>query len=203
MKTSDIRSIINDSGLTCRSCHFGFGELKEKLDDRIGFAQQLGLKHMVCSTFGIPATATIKDYMDAADKFNKIAEKINTANMQAGFHNHEIEFTTLDGQLIYDALMKQFDPKLVKMQFQTEVIKLGYKASTYFSKYPGRFISSHLSDWTADKKQVPVGKGVIDWKEYFVTAKTAGVEYFFVEMDMNTFKDSAQYIHGLLDTLQY
>jgi len=199
MKTSDMKNIINDAGLTCPSCHFGFGELKDNLDDRIEFSKQLGLKLMVCSTFWLPKTATLKDYLDAADTLNKIAEKINAAGMQAGFHNHDMEFATLDGQLIYDALMKEFDPKLVKMQFQTEVINLGYKASTYFNKYPGRFISSHLSDWTSDKKQVPIGKGVIDWKEFFEAAKTGGVEYFYVEMDMDTFKDSAQYLHGLLN----
>jgi sugar phosphate isomerase/epimerase len=128
-----------------------------------------------------------------------IAEKINAAGMTAGYHNHDIEFAVLDGQLIYDALMNEFDPKLVKMQFQTEVINLGYKASTYFNKYPGRFISSHLSDWTSDKKQVPVGQGVIDWKEYFAAAKTGGVEYFYVEMAMDTFKDSALYLRGLMN----
>src|SRR5215831_1187480 len=149
MKTSDIRSIINDAGLTCPSCHFGFTELKQNLDDRIKFSQDLGLKAMICSTFWLPKTATLKDYLDAADELNKIAEKIKAGGMQAGFHNHDMEFAMLDGQLIYDALMKQFDPKLVKMQFQTEVITLGYKASDYFKKYPGRFISSHMSDWTA------------------------------------------------------
>jgi sugar phosphate isomerase/epimerase len=197
MKTADMRKIITDAGLSCPSCHFGFGELSEKLDDRIEFAQQLGLTQMVCSTFWLPANSTLKDYLNAADKLNKIAEKIKKAGMQTGFHNHEMEFAKLDGELIYDALMRQFDPELVKMQFQTEVINLGYKASTYFTKYPGRFISSHLSDWTADKKQVPIGQGVIDWKEFFATAQTGGVKNFFVEMDPPTFKDSAAYISKL------
>jgi sugar phosphate isomerase/epimerase len=198
MKTSDMKSIINDSGLSCPSCHFGYGELTtDKLDERIEFAQQLGLTQMICSTFGLPKTATLNDYLAAADELNKAAGKIKKAGMQAGFHNHEFEFATLDGQLIYDALMAHFDPDLVKMQFQTEVINLGYKASTYFTKYPGRFISSHLSDWTADKKQVPIGQGVIDWKEFFTAAKTGGVRNFFVEMNLDKFKDSATYIHGL------
>jgi len=108
-----------------------------------------------------------------------------------------MEFATLDGQLIYDALMKQFDSKLVKMQFQTEVINLGYKASTYFNKYPGRFISSHLSDWTTEKKEVPIGQGVIDWKEFFVAAKTGGVQNYFVEMSFDNMKPGAAYIHEL------
>jgi sugar phosphate isomerase/epimerase len=197
MKTADMRSIITDAGLSCPSCHFGFGELTDNLDDRIEFAQQLGMTQMICSTFWLPKTAVLKDYLDAADKLNKAAEKIKKAGMQAGFHNHEFEFATLDGQLIYDALMKQFDPDLVKMQFQTEVINLGYKAATYFTKYPGRFISSHLSDWTADKKEMPLGQGVIDWKEFFATAKTGGVKNFFVEMAPDKFKESATFIQTL------
>ncbi|MDX2046065.1 MAG: sugar phosphate isomerase/epimerase [Chitinophagaceae bacterium] len=199
MKTSDIRSIITDAGLNCPSCHFGFGEFTddEKLKDRIEFAQQLGLTQMILSTFWLPQTANINDYLAAADKLNLAAEKIKKAGLQAGFHNHDFEFKMLDGQLIYDALLGRFDKDLVKLQFQTQVIVHGYKAADYFKKHPGRFISAHLSDWTADKKETAVGKGVIDWKEFFAAAKTGGVKNFFVEMNMDKFKDSAEYIHQL------
>ena len=197
MKPSEMRSVINDSGLSCPSCHFGFPELADKLDDRIEFATQLGLTQMICSTFWLPKTATLNDYYASADKLNKAAEKIKKAGMQTGFHNHEFEFAMLDNQLIYDALMSRFDPDLVKMQFQTEVINLGYKASTYFTKYSGRFISSHLSDWTADKKEMPIGQGVIDWKEFFIASKTGGVKNFFVEMKLENMKDSTGYIRQL------
>jgi sugar phosphate isomerase/epimerase len=198
MKTADIKKTINDAGLICPSCHFGKSELTpDKLDKTIEFAHELGLSQMICSTFWLPKNATLKDYYDDADKLNKAAEKIKQAGMQTGFHNHDMEFAMLEGQLIYDALMSHFDPDLVKMQFQTEVINNGYKASTYFNKYPGRFISSHLSDWTTDKKEVPVGQGVIDWKEFFAAAKTGGVKNFFVEMNFDKFKDSASYIHQL------
>jgi sugar phosphate isomerase/epimerase len=196
MKPSEMRKVITDSGLTCPSCHFGFTELTDNLDDRIEFSQQLGLTQMICSTFWLPKTATLNDYYQNADKLNKIAEKISKAGMQTGFHNHEMEFAMLDNQLIYDALMNRFDPQLVKMQFQTEVINLGYKASTYFDKYPGRFISSHLSDWTAEKKEVPVGQGIINWQEFFTSSKTGGVKNYFVEMKLDKMKDSATYIHN-------
>ena len=197
IKPADMRKIIEDAGLHCPSCHFTFPELTDKLDERIEFAQQLGLTQMICSTFWLPKTATLNDYLESADKLNKSAEKIKKAGMQAGFHNHEFEFAKLDNQLIYDALMGRFDPALVKMQFQTEVINLGYKASDYFNKYPGRFISSHLSDWTADKKEVPIGKGIIDWKEFFVAAKTGGVQNFFVEMKLDDMKDSVANIRHM------
>ena len=196
-KPAEMRKIIEYAGLHCPSCHFTFPELTDNLDERIEFAKQLGLTQMICSTFWLPKTAKLNDYLESADKLNKSAEKIKKAGMQAGFHNHEFEFATLDNKLIYDALMGRFDPELVKMQFQTEVINLGYKASTYFNKYPGRFISAHLSDWTADKKEVPIGQGVIDWKEFFAAAKTGSVQNFFVEMKFENLKDSATYIHQL------
>lgn len=198
MKTSDLRKAITDAGLSCPSCHFGFAEFNdENLDDRIEFAKDLGLTQMICSTFWLPETATINDYLAAADKLNKAGEKIRKAGLQGGFHNHDFEFVKLEGQLIYDELLKRFDPELVKLQFQTQVIVHGYKAADYFKKYPGRFISAHLSDWTADKKEVPVGQGVIDWKEFFAAAKTGGVRNFFVEMAPDKFKDSATYIRQL------
>src|SRR5688572_24271282 len=199
MKTSDIRKTIEDAGMTCPSCHFGAAEFNDvNIDDRIQFAKDMGMTQMICSTFWLPKTATISDYQASADKLNKAAEKIKKAGLQAGFHNHDFEFVKLDGQLIYDALLDRFDPALVKLQFQTQVIVHGYKAADYFKKYPGRFISAHLSDWTADKKEVPVGQGVIDWKEFFAAAKTGGVKNIFVEMELDKFKDSATYIHKLI-----
>ena len=195
--TDDIKHTIEDAGLHCPSCHFGFAELTDHIDESIAFAKGIGMTQMICSSFGIGKTGTIAEWQAAVDKLNTAAEKIQAAGMQAGYHNHEMEFATTDGQLVYDVLMARFDPRLVKMQFQTEVINLGYKASTYFRKYPGRFISSHLSDWTADKKEVPIGQGVIDWKEFFKAAKTGGVKNFFVEMKFETFKDSAIYVKGL------
>ncbi|HLK27471.1 MAG TPA: sugar phosphate isomerase/epimerase [Puia sp.] len=196
-KAADIKKTINDAGLSCPSCHFTFTELNDKLDQSIDFAHELGLSQMVCSSFWLPATATIKDYQDACDKLNKAAVKIKAAGFEAGFHNHDMEFKKVDGVLIYDAILDRLDANLVKMQFQTQVITLGFKAADYFTKYPGRFISSHLSDWTADKKEAIIGQGIIDWKEYFGATKKGGIKNIFVEMGFEKFKDSAAYIKSL------
>src|SRR5215831_6914845 len=54
MKPTEMKRIINDAGLHCPSCHFGFGELTNDLDGRIEWARQLGLTQMICSTFWLP-----------------------------------------------------------------------------------------------------------------------------------------------------
>ncbi len=198
MKAAEVRKAFESAGLRCESCHYGFQELKEKLDERIAYAKELGLKHMVLSSFGLRPEATMADWAKAAGELNQIGERTKKAGIQTGFHNHNGEFKEIDGVLIYDKLMSEFDPKLVKMQFQVAVISLGYKAATYFQKYPGRFSSLHLADWSAtDKKPVPVGAGVVDWKELFTAAKTGGVENYFVEMNMDALKASYPYLRDL------
>ena len=192
------RKTIEAAGLRCESCHYGFRELKENLDDRIAFAKELGLKQMVLSTFGLPATATIADWKTAAATLNQIGERTQKAGIQLGFHNHNGEFAKLDDTLIYDVLLQTLDPKLVKLQFQVAVISLGLEAAPYLKKYPGRFLSLHLADYSpTDKKAVPVGQGIVDWKSLFAAAKTAGVQNYFVEMNPEHMRASYTYLHKL------
>jgi sugar phosphate isomerase/epimerase len=173
-------------------------EFREHLDERIIFALESGQTQMILSSFGLQENATLDDWLKAADELNKMGVKAKNAGLQMGFHNHHGEFKQINGTLIYDALMKQFDPEYIKMQFQVAVINIGYKASEYFRKYPGRFISAHLADWSTEKKtEVPVGKGIVDWKEFFATVDTGGVKNIFVEMSEGTFKDSADYLHSI------
>ncbi|MDP3001047.1 MAG: TIM barrel protein [Bryobacterales bacterium] len=198
MKASEIRQIIGGAGLRCVSSHYQFRELKENLDDRIAYAKELGLKYMILSSFGLRPEAAMDDWKRAADELNKVGEKIRKAGLQAGFHNHNGEFQKIGGVLIYDELLRTLDPKLVKMQFQVAVISIGFEAAPYLTKYPGRFISLHLADWsTADKKSVPVGKGVVDWKKLFTAAKKGGVKNYYVEMNMDALKASYPYLHDL------
>lgn len=198
MKASEMKKIVEDCGLVLESTHYNMGELRKNLDERLDFALQSGQKQMIVSSFGMPKDAKLGDWEKTADELNKIGVKTKRAGIQLGYHNHHMEFEKLDGVLIYDRLMKTFDPELVKMQFQVAVISIGYKASDYFNQYPGRFISAHLADWSAtDNKQVPVGKGIVQWKEFFASAEKCGVKNFFVEMEPETFKDSAAYIRNL------
>jgi sugar phosphate isomerase/epimerase len=198
LKAKEMKKIINDTGLTWPSTHYGMDELRQHIDERIEFAKESGQVQMILSSFDLQKEATISDWLKAADELNIIGSKTMKSGIQMGYHNHDMEFEKIGDTLIYDALMSQLDPAYVKMQFQVAVISKGYKASTYFKKYPGRFISAHLADWSAtEKKQVPIGKGIVDWKEFFATLKTAGVKNFFVEMGIETFKESANYIHSL------
>jgi sugar phosphate isomerase/epimerase len=195
----ELKKITNDAGLETTSCHFTWEELMNdtSLTERINFAQELGLKCMVCSS-GLDAD-TEDGVKKNCDQLNHVAEKITKAGMIAGYHNHNGEFDNkFNGRPQYDFILEHLDPSLVKMQFQVAAITSGYKAQDYFRKFPGRFISAHLQDFspTDHTKQVVMGTGIVDWHDFFAAAKVGGLKYVFVEMESNPaiMKGCAEYL---------
>jgi len=95
-------------------------------------------------------------------------------------------------------LLELLDPGLVKFQFQVSTISSGYDAAEYFSKYPGRFMSMHVQGWSAKTRKImPVGQDTLNWKKIFTTAKTGGVQNYFVEMQLDMMRASVPYLRSL------
>jgi sugar phosphate isomerase/epimerase len=175
------------------SCHYQYPELKKHLDERIDFAKELGLEHMVVATMGRPKT--LDGWMERADDLNRFGDKVKQAGMQLAFHNHGQEWQEIDGVLVFDALTKRFDPKLVNWQFHLQNPASGRDPIDVLEEYAGRVLSLHIMDYSESSEQaVPVGQGSIDWKKLFAAARAGGVKYYFVEMDMDAIRASGSYL---------
>jgi sugar phosphate isomerase/epimerase len=195
---AELRKILADAGVTCVSSHFTIIELRQNQAKAIAWAKDLGLTQMLVPSLGGPAKPTMDDVKRAADEYNKMGEQASRAGIQQGLHNEDFELSTVDGKRTYDLLFDLLDPKLVKFQFQVSTISRGYDAAEYFTRYPGRFISMHVQDWSAEtKKIVPVGQGTLDWKKIFNAAKTGGISNYFVEMNLDMMKLSVPYLRDL------
>jgi sugar phosphate isomerase/epimerase len=197
MKPRDIRRKIGEAGMVCDSCHYQFSEFKEPLEERIAYAMDLGLKQMVLATFSL-RNASIVQWTRAAQEVNKAAEKIRKAGLQAAFHNHNVEFTEVDGVLIWDRLMQELDPKLIKLQFQVWVVSMGVDPVAQIEKHAARICSLHLQDYSPETKAMAaLGKGSIDWKRLFGAARNGGVKNYYVEMDLPLMRESFPFLKGL------
>ena len=197
-KGPELRKLFSDLGLKCESSHFDMKELRENMAGRIDWAKDVGLTQMIVPSLGGPRNPTMDDVKRAADEYNKMGEQSAKAGIQQGLHNENFELTTVDGRRTYDILLELLDPKLVKFQFQLSTINRGYDAAEYFMKYPGRFYSMHVQDWSAaDKKSVAVGTGDLDFKKIFTAAKTGGLKNYFVEMNLDQMQASVPYLRAL------
>ena len=183
----DLRKKIEDADMFCKSCHFQHPELKpDKIQETISFGKKLGLKDLVISAAWIKKDATIDDWKLVADEMNKSAEQVKKEGLQMVYHNHSIG-PVLNGEQLYDILMRLFDPELIKMQFQLAVASEDVDVAAYIAKYPGRYISLHIHDWDpAQKMVVPTGKGIIDWKKLLETARKSGISDYGMIVEMET-----------------
>jgi sugar phosphate isomerase/epimerase len=197
------KKILADHGMLCESSHFTMKELRETQEKSIAWAKDVGITQMITASLGDGnggAHPTLDQVKKAADEYNKIAAVAAKAGMQQGLHNEDFEVSMIDGKRTYDMLFDLLDPKLVKFQFQMSTITNGLVAADYFTRFPGRFFSMHVQDVDLNApapagrgegaRQVPVGKGSIDWAKTFQAAKIGGVKNYFVEQNMELTKQS-------------
>ena len=187
-----LRQMLSDYGLTCISAHFGTDELFNQAEERIAWAKEFGLTQMATASLGFGTLPkgvppTVDDVSRVTGLFNTFAAKAHAAGLVAVLHNEVFEETSIDGKRVYDMEIERLDPKTVMLQFQVSTMQNGFDPVDYFTRYPGRYISMHCQDWVigpdGKAKQVPLGKGVVDWKTVFTAAKKAQIKNYFVELE--------------------
>jgi len=204
------RRIVEDHGLKCPSAHFDLAELRNKQDQSIAWAHDLGMTQMGTASLdgkvenGVTTMDTVKK---AAEEYNKIGETAAKAGIQQFLHDERFEMSKVDGRVTYEVLLELLDPKYVKMQFQMSAMRAVGDPVMYFNKYPGRFISMHLQgvDLKAPEPargqrggpQLAVGKDSLDWAKIFAAAKTGGVQNYFVEQNWDLTVESVAYLKTL------
>ena len=198
------RKIAEDHGLACPSSHFTMNELRNKQPEMIAWAKEIGMTQMGTASLGgrvQNGQVSMDAVKKAADEYNRIGQKAADAGIQQFLHDEGFEVSHVDGRLTYEVLLELLDPKLVKMQFQvSETPRVG-DATTYFKKYPGRFLSMHLQGVPANPSpstaSVAVGHDSLDWASIFTAAKTGGLRNYFVELNWDLTTQSVAYLKTL------
>jgi len=130
---------------------------------------------------GYDSIAGLKAY---CDYFNVVGEKCNEKGIRFGYHNHDKEFTELEGEIIYDFMLQNTDPEKVMFQIDLYWIKVGGGDQVeYFNKYPGRFEQFHIKD-----KEELGASGEMDFASAFENAEKAGMKYYVVEVEQYNFE---------------
>ncbi|MES2425745.1 MAG: sugar phosphate isomerase/epimerase [Bacteroidota bacterium] len=176
---TEMKKTCKDLGLTLRSGHCGIDSNWQKTIDQ---AAESGQEYLVCSTIPFSGN-TVENYQKVAERFNKAGEECQKAGIKFGYHNHDYEFKTDQGLVLYDVLLVNTDPELVHMEMDLGwVVASGKDPLAYFKQYPGRFPLWHLKDMKG-KSSVEFGKGSLDIKGLLKQSKEAGMKYFFIEQE--------------------
>lgn len=187
--------VLKDNGLVMKSSHFALGEDTPKVkgtmlndwNKAVDDGAAVGLKYMVCAYLSEAERGTLDHYKKVAEYLNKAGETCKKAGIQLCYHNHNFEFIPQDGKLPYDTLINDTDKDLVKFEMDMYwVTRAKHDPVKLITAHPGRFPLWHVKDMDnkPDQMFTEVGSGIIDFKRIFKYAKTAGMQYFFVEQDI-------------------
>jgi sugar phosphate isomerase/epimerase len=182
-------------------------DLKRYVDQCIEGAKVLGQTYITWPLLDAP-DRTIDRFKAVAERLNLIGAQAAKAGLQVAYHNHDFEFIDQNGQIGYDIILKETDPKLVKLQIDLYWIARGSKttANEWFKRAPGRFVMWHVKDMhKTSRDYTELGNGSIDFTRIWPDASLAGLKHFFVEQGGNfthdplrSIADSAEYVKRVL-----
>ncbi|WP_422058487.1 sugar phosphate isomerase/epimerase family protein [Sphingomonas sp.] len=185
MDHAALRKAMDRLGLKCPSIHVGYEALAADLGAVVRMAKTLGADTIVLPWL-TPPMRDPQVFQRAVGDFNRWAAQLKQAGLGFAYHNHDFEFTVKapDGRSLFDLLVADGDPALVKIEldlFWAVAAREDVKA--VIKGLPGRIYAYHVKDRAADGRMVRVGAGVIDFADIFALNSQAGVQHLYVEND--------------------
>jgi len=176
----ELKKILDTNGLKCAGSHVRPPELEAKnLAKTVEFHKTIG------NTFLIkPSGAggkTKQSWLDAAKRFNDIAEQLARHGMYTGYHNHWVEFKPMDGSCAWDIFFSNTGDRVCHQLDTGNCMRGGGDPLALLKKYAGRTRTIHLKEHGGPGD---VGKGECPWKDIFQLCETVGgTEWYIIEQE--------------------
>jgi sugar phosphate isomerase/epimerase len=189
-QTKDMKKLLDDLGIRCFSTHnsssyFTADNLKLARDKNL----ILGTKYVIMSSSD--PKPGLDGWKEVADTLNSASDQLAPSGLKTGYHNHDREFTPVDGTRPIEILAKNTKPS-VALQFDVGTcLKAGSDPVAWIKANPGRIKSMHCKDWAPDKGYtVLFGESPTDWKGIFAAAESVGgIEYYLIEQEGSRFSE--------------
>ena len=191
-QTKDMKKLLDDLGIRCFSTHNSFSYFSpENLKRAADMNLILGSKYVIMSSS--QPKPGLDGWKEVADTLNAAADQLAPAGLKTGYHNHQLEFTPVDGKRPIEILAKNTRPS-VALQFDIGTcLEAGSDPVAWIRANPGRIKSIHCKDWAPGPDKgyaVLFSEGVADWKGIFAAAESVGgVEYYLVEQEGSRFSE--------------
>jgi sugar phosphate isomerase/epimerase len=179
-----IRAALSAAGLVAPASHVPWERLESGWSETLDEAARAGHDTVIVAFLPAERRRTIADYRAWAARFNDAGRVARAAGLRYAYHNHDFEFSSLEGTVPYDILLADTDPDLVAFELDLFWIARGGRdALAYVTRHPGRFQLVHVKDMDDQGRMVDVGAGRLDFAAIFARSAEAGLRHNFVEHD--------------------
>src|ERR1035438_4391718 len=191
-ETKQMRRLLDELGIRCFSTHNSASYFSaENLPKARDMNLILGSKYVVMASS--QPKPGLDGWKEVADTLNAAAEQLAPAGLKVGYHNHQPEFTLVEGRRPIEILAKNTQPSVMLQLDVGTCLEAGGDPAAWIRATPGRIRSLHLKDWSPDPAKgyaVLFGEGTADWKSILAAAEsTGGVEYYLIEQEGSRFSE--------------
>ncbi len=182
---ADIRLMLDEFGLEVAGCHTGMSTLiGDALQETIAFNHILGNRFMIVPWIPEEQRNSREAWLQTADLFNNIAQKLEPEGMYTGYHNHHVEFTPINGEIPWDIFYSHTNSRVVHQIDTGNALHGGGSPADFLAQYPGRSITVHLKAYSATNDQALIGEDDTNWDKVFHLCETVGAtEWYIVEQE--------------------
>lgn len=203
----EVRSMLDELGLTCISVHQHPDLFVEKGQEAVDYLKTIGAKY--CAIPWYSADEFKKDFDGTIAKFKKVGALLAANGIQLTYHNHDFEFEKIDGEYILEKIYVAMEGEIEGEVDTCWVHYAGVNPSEFLLKYVGKMKTLHLKDFVCTKlaagpvyalidetgkanggsredrgfRFTPVGQGRQNFNEILDAAEKVGIDYIIVEQD--------------------
>jgi len=191
-QAKEMRNLLDDLGIRCFSTH---NDSDFFSGDKLLHAREINL--ILGSKYIVMASSHEKSgregWKKVADTLNTAAERLQADGLGVGYHNHQTEFTPIDGVRPIEILAKNTKPSVMLQLDVGTCIEAGSDPVAWIKANSGRIRSMHCKEYSHDagkKYAVLFGEGDADWKGLFQAAENGGgIEYYLIEQEGSRFSE--------------
>jgi sugar phosphate isomerase/epimerase len=198
------KQLLAELNLTAVGSHVDWNRIRDDPDGAIEETLALGSHYLVFPFLPEGERQTLAQWRDWVVVLNRVGQACKERGLELAYHNHDFEFTAVEGVVPYDLLLEQVDRSVVKLELDLYwLAKGGREPAALFAEYPGGFPLGHVKDMRrSDQAIVDVGQGDLDFASVFAQSEVSGMAHFIVEHDntadpMRTAQNSFTYLQQL------
>ena len=189
-QAKDVRKLLDDVGMKCFSTHNSFPNFRaENTQKVIDYNNVLGSRYAVAASSG--RAQTLDDWKKITETLASGHERFTAGNVRGGYHNHQLEFTPLEGKRPIEVIAAG-TPKTFVLQLDLGTcVEMGSDPVAWINGNPGRIQCMHLKEWSKEKGYRSLyGEGAVPWKECLAAAqKVGGLEFVLIEQEGSEFSE--------------
>ncbi|HXJ38651.1 MAG TPA: sugar phosphate isomerase/epimerase, partial [Bryobacteraceae bacterium] len=190
-RPEELRDMLAERHLPVCAAHVPYESLLGgNLAPTIKFHQALGNRVLIVP--GLPPNnmESIEAWLATAHRFNQITSELRGSGLRIGYHNHAIEFKTVNDKTPWEAFTGALSNDVT---LELDLGNAGYGGADPISvlkQLPGRIGLVHVKDYTATRADLMIGEGDMNWSAFFsVCGSTPGPDWFVIEHDSESGAD--------------